>query len=56
MRIAAHLLDARRQLRLEQQHREHARSCGLDDRRATTTIGARRRQVALWQRLGEIAE
>lgn len=55
-RIAARLLNARRHLRLEQQHREHVRSCGLDDRQATTTIDARQREVALLQRLGQIVE
>jgi len=55
-RIAARLLNAQRHLRLEQQHREHVRSCGLDDRQATTTIDARQRQVALLQRLAQIVE
>lgn len=55
-RIAARLLNVRRHLRLEQQHREHVRSCGLHDRQSTTTIDARQRQVALLQRLGQIVE
>jgi hypothetical protein len=56
MRIAARLLNAQRHLNLEQQHRDRVRGYGLDDSEATTTIGARQRQIALLQRLGQIAE
>lgn len=54
MDIVTRLRTAQRHLRLEQQHRERVRRCGLDDRDATTGVDARQRQIALLQRLGQI--
>lgn len=52
MEIAARLLIAQRQLKLEEQHGEHVRSYGLDDAAANANVVARRRQIALLRKLG----